>query len=167
MLDIAVVTIREFLFIVMPLAVSVAIAGIIAAIAQFGFLFTLDAIQPKFSKLDPIKGTKNLQEQLFGLEANFEELSAIDFKKGCYVGQENTARMKLKNKIRKRLLPIKTDEKLKLGSELTHNNINIGKILINSPYPFALIKLYDPDFSSFQDKEILAENKKIKIINKF
>ena len=115
----------------------------------------------------PIKGTKNLQEQLFGLEANFEELSAIDFKKGCYVGQENTARMKLKNKIRKRLLPIKTDEKLKLGSELTHNNINIGKILINSPYPFALIKLYDPDFSSFQDKEILAENKKIEIINKF
>ena len=40
--------------------------------------------------------TKNLQEKVFGLECNFEELNGIDFKKGCYVGQENTARMKLK-----------------------------------------------------------------------
>jgi len=37
-----------------------------------------------------------LKEQLFGLEANFEELNAIDFKKGCYVGQENTARNEVK-----------------------------------------------------------------------
>ena len=42
----------------------------------------------------PIKGIENLKDQLFGLEANFEELNAIDFKKGCYIGQENTARMK-------------------------------------------------------------------------
>ena len=49
----------------------------------------------------PEKGLVNLKEQLFGLEANFEELNAIDFKKGCYVGQENTARMKLKNKLRR------------------------------------------------------------------
>ena len=37
-----------------------------------------------------------LKDQLFGLEANFDALEAIDFKKGCFVGQENTARMKLK-----------------------------------------------------------------------
>ena len=43
----------------------------------------------------PIKGVESLKDQLFGLEANFEEFSAIDFKKGCYIGQENTARMKL------------------------------------------------------------------------
>jgi len=33
--------------------------------------------------------TKELQEKLFGLECNFEEFNGIDFKKGCYVGQEN------------------------------------------------------------------------------
>ncbi len=60
MIDIAIVTIREFLLIVMPLAVSVAIAGIIAAVSQFGFLFTSKAIVPDFKKIDPIKGTKNL-----------------------------------------------------------------------------------------------------------
>lgn len=60
MLDIAIVTIKEVLLVVLPLAISVAVAGVLAAFSQFGFLFTADAIQPKFSKLDPIKGMANL-----------------------------------------------------------------------------------------------------------
>ena len=43
---------------------------------------------------------------MFGIECNYEELNGIDFKKGCYVGQENTARIKLKNKLSKRLFPV-------------------------------------------------------------
>ena len=112
----------------------------------------------------PIKGIKDLKNQLFGLEANLEKLKAIDFKKGCYVGQENTARMKLKNKLRRRLMAIETESELKIGSEIMFNNIKVGKILINKPYPFALIKLYDPEFSEFKDKELSAENKKVKIL---
>ena len=115
----------------------------------------------------PIKGVENLKEQLFGLEANFEELKAIDFKKGCYVGQENTARMKLKNKLRRRLLPIKFDQELSIGDELKYNNITIGKVLINKPMPFALVKLFDPDFSEFNDKDISINNNKAKLINIF
>ena len=110
----------------------------------------------------PIKGVENLKEQLFGLEANFEELKAIDFKKGCYVGQENTARMKLKNKLRRRLLPIKFDQELSIGDELKYNNITIGKVLINKPMPFALVKLFDPDFSEFNDKDISINDNKAK-----
>jgi len=113
----------------------------------------------------PIKGLENLKEQLFGLEANFEEINGIDFKKGCYVGQENTARMKLKNKLRRRLLPIKVEGKINIGSEIMFNNNKIGKVLINDPYPFALIKLYDPEFSEFKDKEMQADNTKVKILN--
>ncbi len=52
------------------------------------------------------KDLNKLQDKLFGIECNFEELNGIDFKKGCYVGQENTARIKLKNKLSKRLFPI-------------------------------------------------------------
>jgi folate-binding protein YgfZ len=115
----------------------------------------------------PIKGVENLKEQLFGLEANFEELKAIDFKKGCYVGQENTARMKLKNKLRRRLLPIKFDQELSIGDELKYNDITIGKVLINKPIPFALVKLFDPDFSEFNDKEISINDNKAKLINIF
>jgi folate-binding protein YgfZ len=115
----------------------------------------------------PIEGTNNLKDQLFGLEANFEELKAIDFKKGCYVGQENTARMRLKNKLRRRLLAIKSDGEIKIGSELFYNKLKIGKVLIENPYPFALIKLFDPEYSEFKDKEILLNNKKVKIINNY
>jgi tRNA-modifying protein YgfZ len=42
----------------------------------------------------------------YPLEANFEMLHGVDFKKGCYVGQELTARMKLKGELRKRILPV-------------------------------------------------------------
>jgi hypothetical protein len=112
----------------------------------------------------PQVNTNELQEKIFGLECNFEELNGIDFKKGCYVGQENTARMKLKSKLRRKLLPLKSNEKLNVGSDVIFNNMNIGKVLISEPYPFALIKLFDPNFSDFKKKEILADNKKVTII---
>ena len=115
----------------------------------------------------PEKGLTNLKEQLFGLELNFEELNAIDFKKGCYVGQENTARMKLKNKLRRRLLALKTNNEIKIGDDLNFGEIKVGKILINNPYPFALVKLFDPDFSDFKDKELSCGNAKVKIINSY
>ena len=115
----------------------------------------------------PVKGFESLKEQLFGLEANFEELKAIDFKKGCYIGQENTARMKLKNKLRRRLLPIETRDNVKIGDELKFNNTTIGKVLIDGAAPFALVKLFDPDFVEFNNKEILINNKKAKLINVF
>ena len=85
-------------------------------------------------------------------------LNAIDFKKGCYVGQENTARMKLKNKIRRKLLPIKTNTKVNIGDEIKYKDTVIGKILIGNPYPFALIKLFNPNFSIFKDKRLLVNN---------
>ena len=115
----------------------------------------------------PEKGLTNLKEQLFGLEANFEELNAIDFKKGCYVGQENTARMKLKNKLRKRLLAVKTNGVIKVGEDLKFGEIKIGKILIDKPHSFALVKLFDPDFSDFKDKELDCGKVKAKIINSY
>ena len=112
----------------------------------------------------PIKNLKKLQNNLFGLEANFEELSAIDFKKGCYIGQENTARMKLKNKLRKKLLPIVSKENLKIGSEITLDGNQIGKLLISNPYPFGLINIFDKKMSELKNKEILVGKQRAKII---
>ena len=112
----------------------------------------------------PIKNLRKLQNNLFGLEANFEDLSAIDFKKGCYIGQENTARMKLKNKIRKKLLPLISEDNLKIGSEITLNGDSIGKLLIGNPYPFGLINIFDKNLSELKNKEILVGKQKAKII---
>ena len=94
------------------------------------------------------KDLNKLQNKLFGIECNFEELNGIDFKKGCYVGQENTARIKLKNKLSKRLLPIKIIKgKLNVDEKIFNNNVEIGKVLINDEYPFALIKFLDKNFN--------------------
>ena len=122
-------------------------------------------IKKAFLKGIPVEGLMSLQNQLFGLEINFEKLNAIDFKKGCYVGQENTARMKLKNKIRRQLMPIKSDVNLITGNEIKFNDIVVGKILIGSPFPFALIKLFDPNINEFKEKELLVKKDKVKIIS--
>ena len=103
------------------------------------------------------KDLNKLKDKLFGIECNFEELNGIDFKKGCYVGQENTARIKLKNKLSKRLFPINViNGKLHEGESIYSNEIEIGKVLIDSDYPFALIKYLNENFdekANFKTKE--------------
>ena len=94
------------------------------------------------------KDLNKLQDKLFGIECNFEELNGIDFKKGCYVGQENTARIKLKNKLSKRLFPINVlNGKLHEGESIYNNEIEIGKVLIGNDYPFALVKYLNDNFN--------------------
>ena len=98
------------------------------------------------------KDLNKLQNKLFGIECNYEELNGIDFKKGCYVGQENTARIKLKNKLSKRLLPINVVEgELNEGESIYYNDNEIGKVLIDKQYPFALIKYLDENFNEKAD----------------
>ena len=112
----------------------------------------------------PQKNTYKLKDKIFGLECNFEELNAINFQKGCYVGQENTSRIKLRNKLRRRILPIE-----KISGELIENDIikyknnEVGKILIDNPYPFGLIKILEPDLKEFINIELDCGKSKIKI----
>ena len=110
------------------------------------------------------KDFNKLQNKLFGIECNYEELNGIDFEKGCYVGQENTARIKLKNKLSKRLLPINIIKgELIEGENIYYNENEIGKVLIEKDYPFALIKYLDENFnekSGFNTKNALIDIKK-------
>ena len=106
-----------------------------------------------------------LREKVFGIENNLDELNGIDFKKGCYVGQENTSRIKLRNKLRRRILPVQ-----KITGEISENDIikykdnDIGKIMIDKPYSFALVKVVDPDLNEFNNNELVCGNSKIKIL---
>ncbi|HAY50305.1 MAG TPA: folate-binding protein, partial [Thalassospira sp.] len=55
-------------------------------------------------------GSEELEiEKSILLENGFEELGGVDFKKGCYMGQELTARTKYRGLVRKRLLPISVE----------------------------------------------------------
>ena len=109
------------------------------------------------------KDLNKLQNKLFGIECNYEELNGIDFKKGCYVGQENTARIKLKNKLSKRLLPIDIVKgKLTEGESIYYKDNEIGKVLIDKEYPFALIKYLDENFNGKSDFNTKQASIKIK-----
>ena len=131
---------------------------------NFKIIDKSDYLKTSHAEGIPVQGIKNLQESLFGLESNFEELNAIDFQKGCYVGQENTARMKLKNKIRRKLIPIIAKNTLKISDEIKFKDQVVGKVLIGGAYPFALIKLFDPSFSEFYKENLNVNGIDVQIL---
>ena len=110
--------------------------------------------------------SKDILNQIFSLELNLKELHGVDFKKGCFVGQENTARMNLKEKIRRRLLPVqilngqpKEQETIKLNDKI------IGKIISTNPHCFALIKIEEEELLFKQS--INLDSASIKIIKPY
>ena len=68
LLDLAFVMAKAVLLMVIPLALVVAIAGVLGHFAQFGWNFTTKPLEPKFDKLNPIKGFANV----FGLKKMIE-----------------------------------------------------------------------------------------------
>ena len=48
-------------------------------------------------------------DKILWLECNAAELNGVSFSKGCYVGQENTARMNWRNKVNRRLIVVRAD----------------------------------------------------------
>ena len=112
----------------------------------------------------PEKNLNKLKEKIFGIENNLEELNALDFKKGCYVGQENTSRIKLRSKLRRRLLPVKLIKgKINENEVIKFQNFEVGRILIDQPYPFAIIKLTDPNINKFLNENLQCESGTVKI----
>lgn len=73
-----------------------------------------------------------LTPDTFILEAGFERLSGVDFRKGCYVGQEVTARMKHKTELRKGLAKVTLDGPAETGSEITADGKPVGTLLSRS-----------------------------------
>ncbi len=102
----------------------------------------------------------NLKDKFFSLECNMKELNAIDFKKGCFVGQENTARMNLKDKVSKRIILLKSKENLKIDEDILFENEIIGKVVSANP-SFGVIKM--KDYSQFKNKDLISKSGKIKI----
>ncbi|OIQ25802.1 MAG: folate-binding protein YgfZ [Alphaproteobacteria bacterium MedPE-SWcel] len=66
------------------------------------------------------------------LEAGFERLNGVDFRKGCYVGQEVTARMKHKTELRKGLQQVEIDGDAPIGAEITAHGKAAGTVYTQS-----------------------------------
>ncbi len=81
-------------------------------------------------------------DKTFALDAGLDELHAVDFEKGCYVGQELTARMKHRGTARKRLLMVDAGEELAAGVELRAHGHSIGEVVsVYGGRGFALVRL--------------------------
>jgi folate-binding protein YgfZ len=83
-------------------------------------------------------------DKMYALDADLDELNAVSFGKGCYVGQELTARMKHRGTARKRLLALATLDGSPLVRDIpvTANGQEIG--IVASVYGargFAIIRL--------------------------
>lgn len=67
-----------------------------------------------------------LHDDSYILECGFERLNGVDFRKGCFVGQEIVARMKHKTELRKGLVSVILDGAGTPGSEITSNGKPAG-----------------------------------------
>ncbi|MBL8560738.1 MAG: folate-binding protein YgfZ [Gemmobacter sp.] len=75
-----------------------------------------DAI--RVAELIPESGIELIPDETYILEAGFERLNGVDFRKGCYVGQEVTARMKHKTEARKGLVRLQISGQAPVGSPI-------------------------------------------------
>jgi len=82
-------------------------------------------------------------DKIFALDAGLDELHAIAFDKGCYVGQELTARMKHRGTDRKRILTVSADAALPpAGTEVKAGEITVGELTsVYGSKAFALVRL--------------------------
>lgn len=76
-----------------------------------------DAI--RVEHLIPESGIELVPDDTYIIEAGFERLHGVDFRKGCYVGQEVTARMKHKTELRKGLVRVGIEGAAPVGTEIT------------------------------------------------
>ncbi len=66
---------------------------------------------------------------IYPIEANFDLLNGVDFKKGCFVGQETTSRMKRRGQIKNRMLPIASEGPAPAaGSEVLAGDLRAGEV---------------------------------------
>jgi hypothetical protein len=99
-----------------------------------------------------------LVDKSFALEANLDQLNAVDFDKGCYVGQENTARQKHRGVLRKRLLPVMVDGPLPVsGTPITLDGKEAGQICSGlEGHAIALLRLELVEQARVTDQPLVA-----------
>ena len=82
--------------------------------------------------LIPDSGIELIPNESYLLECGFEPLHGVDFRKGCYVGQEVTARMKHKTELRKGLVGVRLSGPVPVGTSLLQGEREAGVVYTQS-----------------------------------
>lgn len=78
----------------------------------------------------------------FPHEADYDQLNGVDFKKGCYVGQEVVSRMQHRGTARKRIVPVKADADIHAGADIVAGESTIGKVgTVSGNRALAMVRL--------------------------
>lgn len=104
-------------------------------------------------------GTRDLApEKALLLESGFDELNGIDWQKGCYMGQELTARMKYRALVKKRLLPVAIEgAEVTPGIEITQDGSDAGEMLsVQGGRGLALLRLDAVDAAQSSGADLKA-----------
>jgi folate-binding protein YgfZ len=100
-----------------------------AMAGRFDPLDRADYERQRVTRAVPQSGIELVPEDSYILEAGFERLNGVDFRKGCYVGQEVTARMKHKTELKKGLVPVRvTGEAPPPGTEILAGDRPAGRL---------------------------------------
>ncbi|MEE2691436.1 MAG: folate-binding protein [Pseudomonadota bacterium] len=103
-------------------------AGVIDAVGESAAESRYDAHRRALGV--PEFGRDFAGDEVFLLDVNYDALGGVDYKKGCFVGQEVTSRMKRKGEIRKRTLTFAYEgEPPPKGAPVTAGEGNVGEVL--------------------------------------
>ena len=135
-------------------------AGAVEALTAAGFTATprktYDQLRLGFGVPD---GSRDLAvEKAFLMESNFDELNGIDWDKGCYVGQELTARTHYRGLVRKRLMPVEIDGPAPdAGTPVMLDGKNAGEFRSASDgLGLALLRLEQVEKATAEGKPLVA-----------
>ena len=116
----------------------------------------------RLKNLIPETGVELIPEKSYILELNFEKLQGVDFKKGCYIGQEVTARMKHRATLKNRLYCgyIQRSPKNAVDRRVYSNDKAVGDVysIFNN---YCLIKLKE----DFKDAELTVFGEPVTLLN--
>lgn len=93
---------------------------------------TIDWEALRVANCIPEMGVELIADDTYILEAGFERINGVDFRKGCYVGQEVTARMKHKTELRKGLAVVDVDGEAPVGSPINKDGKAAGTLFTQS-----------------------------------
>ena len=82
----------------------------------------------RVERMVPAAGVELVPNESYPLEMGFERLRGVDFRKGCYVGQEVTARMKHKTELRKGLARVRIDGQASPGTAIERDGRPVGTL---------------------------------------
>ena len=101
-----------------------------------------------------------MAEKSIPIEFGAEELNAIDYKKGCYVGQEVISRAKYQGVVRKKIFKLQSDVNflaIEQGAELTFEGVKVGK-LCSFYENLAIGLLWEEKYLGLTEKKVMINS---------